>query len=327
MATMPPQSQPWPGNRAVLFVHGIGDAKPGDYAPLMQQVQSILGDGADKVAFYFLYYDQIDEWFASKVQASKQFALLVNAIRSRVAASGPSSASLGNVIAEFAGDVIWPVLIPDARLSVRAALLQQLEQIVLDGQAANVKPRDQHVSIICHSMGCFHVYEALQVAAADPGSGLSPATWGFSFDNVIFMASPVMLIQTAVRAIRPAVPQPETIACASGPLVAPSQPGEQGQPVPMVKRIVSITGNMDPVGGYLVRKQLPWAYMNLPGQIPFVDNEQVVQVDGSDDLSLAALLQDAISDGGSPKITPENPHDWGAYIGRHSDDLRTWLLG
>jgi len=43
MATMPPQSQHWPGTRAVLFVHGVGDAKPGDYAPLLQQMQAILG--------------------------------------------------------------------------------------------------------------------------------------------------------------------------------------------------------------------------------------------------------------------------------------------
>ncbi len=262
---MPPQTQRWPGTRAVLFVHGVGDAKPGDYAPLVQQVQQILGAGANQIAFYFLYYDQINQWFENKVQASKEFASLTNAIRVRLGSTSPNSTTLGNAIADFGGDVLWPVLIPDARLAVRAALLQQLEQIVLDGQKANVIPRQQQVSIICHSMGCFHVYEALQAAAVDPDSGLSPATWGFSLDNVIFMASPVMVIRSIVQDIRAVVPQIESIACVAAALSAPSQPGDQGQAVPLVKRIVSITGNLDPVGGYLMRKQLDWGYMNLPG--------------------------------------------------------------
>jgi hypothetical protein len=42
---------------------------------------------------------------------------------------------------QVAGDVIWPVLIPDARLAIRAAVLQQLQTMVLDGIAAGVQPR------------------------------------------------------------------------------------------------------------------------------------------------------------------------------------------
>lgn len=36
-------SQPWPSNRAVLLVHGIGNAKPGDYTGLRQRVEAALG--------------------------------------------------------------------------------------------------------------------------------------------------------------------------------------------------------------------------------------------------------------------------------------------
>jgi hypothetical protein len=326
MATMPPQSQHWPGTRAVLFVHGVGDAKPGDYAPLLQQMQAILGDRGNQVAYYFLYYDQINQWFANKLQASKEFSQLVGALRSRIGGSTPNAVTLGNAIADFAGDVIWPVLIPDARLSIRAALLQQLGQIRVDGQKAGVNVREQHVSIICHSMGCFHVYEALQAAVQDPHFGLAPATFGYSLDNVIFMASPVMLIRTVAQAISAAIPQPETIATLASNLTNPSEPGDQNQPVPIAKQIVSITGNLDPVGGYLIRDQLSWAYMNLPGQLSFVDEEQFVQVNGSDDLHLASILQDAINGGGAPKITPANPHAWGEYIRRHENDLQKWLL-
>lgn len=326
MATMPPQSQRWPGDRAVLFVHGIGDAKPGDYAPLLQQVQTILGTAGTEIAYYFLYYDQINQWFANKVQASKEFSQLVGAIRSRIGGPTPDAMTLGNTIADFAGDVIWPVLIPDARLSVRAALLQQLGQILEDGKTAGVDVRKQHVSIICHSMGCFHVYEALQAAVKDPRFGLAPATFGYSLDNVIFMASPVMLIRSVGQAIRNAIPQPDTLATLASDLTNPSEPGDENQPVPIAKRIVSITGNLDPVGGYLIREQLPWAYMNLPGQISFVDKEEFVAVDGSDNLQLASILQDAIKDGAAPKITAANPHDWSAYIQRHDKDLESWLL-
>ncbi len=54
----------WPGKRAVLLVHGVGNAKPGDYAPLAQQVESLLGASASQFAVYFLYYDQINDWLA-----------------------------------------------------------------------------------------------------------------------------------------------------------------------------------------------------------------------------------------------------------------------
>src|SRR5579884_783563 len=59
--TLPAQSQKWPADRALLFVHGIGNPKAGDYDPLVAEVRAILGDAAARYAFYFLYYDQINE--------------------------------------------------------------------------------------------------------------------------------------------------------------------------------------------------------------------------------------------------------------------------
>lgn len=319
MPTLPPQTQRWPADRALLLVHGIGNAHPGDYAPLVAQLQQALGDDARKLAVYFLYYDAINEWFAAKTQAAAQVAALVSTIRSRVDAT-----ALGNVIADFAGDVIWPVLVPDARQAVRVAMLQQLQQIVSDGVRAGFQPRDQHLSIMCHSLGCFHTFETLHAAAKSTTDGLAPGTDGVRFDNVIFMASPVQLIRTVAGALGGAVPQLSTLATVSSATL--SMPAERivtGDVVQSVRRTVSITGNLDPVGGWFFRQRADWAYMSLPGQVAFVDAEQEHLTKESD---LLALLQQSLRDREPPAITANNPHDWGAYIDRHAGDLRQWLL-
>ncbi len=322
MAIQPPQTQKWPDRHAVLFVHGVGNARPGDYAPLVQQLETILGADAAKFAIYFLYYDQINDWFSQKTQANLVFTQLVQAIGKRFDAS-----ALGNVIADFGGDVLFPVLLADARLAVRSAVLQQLQQIVLDGKAAGVQPRNQHLTIIAHSLGCFHVYEALTYASATPSEGLGPASSGTILDNLIFMASPVQLIRTVGRDMGPAVPQPESIySVSAASLQIPAEPGGEDEPVRCARRTVAITGNLDPVGGYFVREQLAWAYMNLPDQTSIIDKEEVASVNGSETLSLTSILQDALQSGGPPRITPDNPHDWSAYVARHAIDLRQWLL-
>jgi hypothetical protein len=323
MAVQSPQTQKWPDRHAVLFVHGVGNAQPGDYGPLVAQVEELLGDDANKFAIYFLYYDQVNNWFAQKEQLRLQCAQLVRAIGKRLDGS-----SLGNVIADFGGDVIWPVLLADARLAVRTAVLQQLQQIVLDGKAANVQPRNQHLSVIAHSMGCFHVYEALMYAAATPAEGLGPASAGIVLDNLIFMASPVQLIRTVAGELGSAVPQRESIFSVSAPaLEIPWEPGGENEPVRCARRTVSIAGNLDPVSGYFLRKPLAWAYMNLPDQLSFIDQEQVgATVDGAEKLSLTSVLQSALRQEGPPNITPMNPHDWSAYVQRHATDLRTWLV-
>lgn len=318
-----PQSQRWPADRAVLFVHGIGNARPGDYAPLGAQLENILGERAGDFALYFLYYDQINDWFATKTQAALQVEQLIGLIRSNL---NSSNASLGNAVADFAGDVIWPVLVADARTAVREAYLNQLRQIVRDGEDAGLPPRRQRVTIIAHSLGCFHTYEALHEAAADEGQGLSPARWGLEFANVIFMASPVQLIRTVASAVSLAVPQREGLYCVSGPsLEIPFELDFDGNRVRSAKRTVSITGNLDPVGGHLLRSRLPWAYMDLPGQESFIDQQQLVASDLSEEDSLVAVVQSALRDGAPPSIAPANPHDWSTYISRNAGELRQWL--
>ena len=321
MAILPPQTQKWPSNRAVLFVHGVGSSKQGDYDPLVDQLKTILDADAKKLAMYFLYYDQVNDWFAAKLQAGAVFTKLVETISAK-----HDSTSLGNAAADFAGDVIWPVLIPDSRLAVRAAVMQQLQQVVLDGIAAKVQPRDQHISIIAHSLGCFHIYEAMTYASANPAEGLGPASAGVVLDNLIFMASPVQLIRSTAQALGGAVPQRSTIFSVAKPaLEIPWEKGDDDQPVRCAKRTVSITGNLDPVGGFLMRAKQPWGYMDLPGQEAFIDQEKVAKVNGSEEISLTSLLIDALATQGPPRITPENPHDWSAYVARHAAELRQWL--
>jgi hypothetical protein len=331
--TLTPQTQRWPADRAILFVHGIGNAGVGDYSLLVEQVHALLGDDAKRFAFYFLYYDEINDWFAAKLQAGALIEKLIGGVRSQFSQSNgaapAASIGLGNAVAEFAGDVLWPVLLADARTAIRAMYLNQLRRIVRDGEDAKVPARRQHVTIIAHSMGCFHTYEALGEAAADKGQGLSPATWGVRFDNVIYMASPVQLIRTVARDIQGVVPSKETLHCASGSALAlPSEASVSGVPITSARRTVSITGNLDPVGGHLMRTRLPWAYMDFPDQAtfePYIDQQQVATTGSGEDLTLAGLLEAALRDGAAPNITPENPHDWSAYIARHAEQLKAWL--
>jgi hypothetical protein len=317
------QSQTWRAKKAILFVHGVGNASTGDYAPLVAQVEQILGDDARNFALYFLYYDQINDWFANKNQAGAQFEQLVGVIRSR---SNVQNAALGNAIAEFAGDVLWPVLLADARTAVREAYLNQLRQIVRDGEHAGVPAPFQEISTIAHSLGCLHTYEALAEAALDPGQGLAPASWGIQFANVIYMASPVQLIRTVADAIAFAVPVRRSLHCLAGPaLEAPAEETIDHGRIPSARRTISITGNLDPVGGHFFRDRADWAYMNLPGQESLIDRQQVVNGSLSEELSLANLLSIALHERERPTIAPQNPHDWSAYVARHADDLRTWL--
>lgn len=318
-----PQSQRWPADRAVLFVHGIGNARPGDYAPIGAQLESILGDRAGGFALYFLYYDQINDWFSTKTQAGLQVEQLIGLIRSNL---NSGNVSLGNAVADFAGDVIWPVLVADARTAVREAYLNQLRQIVRDGEDAGVPPRRQRVTVIAHSLGCFHTYEALHEAATDEGQGLSPARWKVRFANVIYMASPVQLIRTVASAISLAIPQRESLHCVSRPsLDVPYELDDDGNRVLSARRTVSITGNLDPVGGHLFRSRLPWAYMDLPGQESFIDEQKLIASDLSEEQALVAVVESALRDGGPPSIAPTNPHDWSTYISRHTEELRQWL--
>jgi hypothetical protein len=324
-----PQTQRWPADRAILFVHGVGNASVGDYTPLVEQVQAMLGDDARRFAFYFLYYDEINDWFAAKNQAGALFEQLIGGVRSKLS-GGAAPVGLGNAIAEFAGDVLWPVLLADARTAVRTMYLNQLRQIVRDGENAKVAVDKQQITIIAHSMGCFHTYEALREAATNQQVMLSPDTWGVRFANVIYMASPVQLIRSVAREIQGVVPRKETLHCVAGNALAmPSEPNLSGVPVMSARRTVSITGNLDPVGGHLIRNKLPWAYMDFPNEPtfePYIDPQQLATIGSGEDVTLAELFQSALREGGAPKITPENPHAWDAYVARRADQIKTWLV-
>ena len=318
MATLPPQSQKWQSDRALLLVHGIGNARPGDYGALVAQLTNILAKQPKPYAIYVFYYDQVNDWFAQKNSAPLVVSSLVGSLR-----KGLDATRLGNVVADFLGDVIWPILLLDARDAVRTALLRQLQQIVLDGKQAGVRQPSQHLSIIAHSMGCFHVFETLHAAAKSTSEGLAPATDGVQFDNVIFMASPVQVIRSATASIRALVPRASDLTCLSAPtLEMPSEDDGTGTRIPSAKQTISVTGNLDPVGGYFFRKQLPWGYMNLPNQKSLIDQQEWVDINEAE---LAGILQASLRDHAPPSITPENPHDWSAYVARHAADLNQWL--
>jgi len=313
----PPQSLNWPSDRALLLVHGVGNARPGDYDSLFAQLKGILADQVDQYAIYMFLYDQVNNWFATKTQAANGFKALVGALKTELDAT-----ALGSAAADFAGDVIWPVLIADAREAIRTAFFEQLHQIKADGIRAGFEAPFQKISIIAHSMGCFHTFETLHAAARRKTQGLAPGTHGFRFENVIFMASPVQLIRTMGGAIHGVIPQPSSLTCVSAPqLSMPSERIITGDVIASAKHTVSITGNLDPVGGHLFGNRLEWAYMNLPEQESKVDQ----QSQGLNEAQLASLLRQSLSEQDPPQLTVQSPHDWGGYVARHAADLEEWL--
>jgi hypothetical protein len=92
---LPDQRQRWTSNRAVLLVHGIGNAKPGDYKPLVAQVNAALGDAADTTAIYQLWYDQVNDWFAAKTQLGDVLQKAVGELASAI-----DDPTIGQTIAE-----------------------------------------------------------------------------------------------------------------------------------------------------------------------------------------------------------------------------------
>lgn len=315
-----PQSIPnWGGNRALLFVHGIGDAMPGHYQHLVDRFRVILGAAVNEFAIYTLYYDEQNDWFARKTQAAEKLERLVNSIRSK-AGEGDFAESA----ADFAGDVVWPVLSINARMCVRTAFMAQLQQIVIDGIESGVPASRQHLSIICHSLGCFHTYETLHFAARSVADGLTPGTDAVRFDNVILMASPVMLIRTVAGGLGDIIPNKQSLACvADAKLTIPSETLVGGEIVTSVRRWISITGTLDPVGGHFARRKCAWAYMDVEGQISIIDDQELLDVGDS---QLSEVFRNAIAGNLPPKIAVVNPHDWSGYIDRHEESLRAWLL-
>lgn len=317
----------WPSDRALLFVHGVGNAKPGDYANLVGAVSTALGAGASTFAIYELYYDVYNDWLAAKTGLADKLAPLVGWIRGAVdrdQGGGADGAELASSIADYAGDVLWPVLSPSARLIIQEAYLAQLKQIVLDGITAGVPSRFQQLSIICHSLGCFHTYEALHAAARSKAHKLQPVTDRVRFANVIMMASPTQMIRSVAEALGAVVPQRDQLHTLDGSALSlPSQARAGSGDQPSVARWVSVTGELDPVGGYFFRRRANWAYMSVPTQESIIDPQSALNVGSK--AELATRLRSALREREAPDISITNPHSWDGYVARHSVELRQWL--
>lgn len=312
------QSQAWRSDRAVLLVHGIGNAKPGDYTLLRQRVEAALGPAAADTAIYQLFYDQVNDWFAGKTQLGDLLTKATGALSSRIA-----DPEIGQTVAEMCGDILWPVLVADARTAVREAYLRQLKQMVQDGMASGRAESDQRISIICHSLGCFHTYEVLHHAARTSSHRLRPASDGVRFSNVIFMASPVQLIRTVAEAMGNLVPNRRWLYSVQGDALSiPFEESELG-PVRSVQRWVSITGDLDPVGGHFFRSRAEWATMKVDGQETFVDTQSALNIASKQQLTQA--LAASLRSHAPPDIRPTNPHSWENYVDGHAAQLRTWL--
>ena len=315
------QSQPWSDSRALVLVHGVGDYKKGDYNKLLLSLENAIGPAMwKKFAVYTVFYDLLNDWAAEKTQAANLLAALVDRLKLHFETS-----KLGEVAAESAGDVLWPVLELDARSAIRDAIIAQLQQVVLDGDRAGVARRDQKISIVGHSLGCFHTYEAISAAANDPQYRLQPVADAVQFDSVVLMASPVQIIRSAAGWIGRLIPDPDGLSCLRNTrLDLPGMTNVAGRFVPSARRFVSLTGTLDPVGGYLLRDRLDWAYMNIIGQESVVDPQDLLTI--PDAKTLIASLAAAKGSAKGLPFTVNNPHDWVGYVERNAKGVKEWLV-
>lgn len=316
-----PQSRKWPSDRALMLVHGIGDYHEGDYDRLERALESALGDEAwARYAIYEMFWDPISDWFKEKLQAKELFTRLLAQLKEFFDAS-----HAGAWAAEGVGDVIWPVLLLDAREALRAACVRQIQQIVKDGRSAGIARPDMKLSIMAHSLGCFHTYEALSAAATDEDLQLNTSTTGIQFSSVVMIASPVQMIRAAASALGRTVPMPGRLYCLKNPvLVAPGYTKRGGQFVPYTRRLLALTGDLDPVGGHLWRRKLGWAYMDIPGSDRIVETQKLVNLQSENDL--AGLIEQALAANRHWTTMPDNPHDWVQYVEHNAAALRQWML-
>jgi hypothetical protein len=169
------------------------------------------------------------------------------------------------------------------------------------------------------------MYEALSAAATDEQLELATTSTGIQFSSVVMMASPVQMIRAVASALGKAVPKPAGLFCIKNPsLTVPGYMKRGGQFVPYMRRLLSITGDLDPVGGYLWRRKLDWAYMDIPGTDRYVEPQQIAGLESDDDL--ASMTQRAMQSGQHWTMQPNNPHDWVHYVEHNAERLRHWML-
>jgi hypothetical protein len=316
-----PESQPWPDRRALVLIHGVGSYAKANYTRLLTELESAIGTTAwRQIAVYTTLYDVFNDWMAEKLQCKSLVDELVDRLKFHF-----SSDALGEFAAEGAGDVVWPILSLDARHALRDAIAAQLQRVVLDGDRAGVRRAQQKITIACHSLGCFHTYEVLAAIAADPRYRLQPVEDAVQFDNVLMFASPVQLIRSVSGWLGRLVPETDDLACLLGRgLTLPGELNLLGRFTPSTRRFVSITGDLDPVGGYLLRDRLGWGYMDIPGQESHIDAQTLTGPVSA--TSLAAALHAAMQDRKGLPFSPDNPHDWIAYVRRNSALVKECVL-
>jgi hypothetical protein len=318
-----PQSQSWPKQSAVLFIHGIGNAKPGHYDPLLKEFDQRVGPAvAQDIAKYCIYYDDLNDWFQDKVGLASQLSALQGFINAEV--SKETAPDLGAAVAAFLGDVMLPILNEAARIAVRDRILAQLQRIRLDGNKSGVQYHNQRISIVCHSMGCFHTYEALHAAASNPAYQLMPVSDSMRFRSVQFMASPVQLIRTVAGKFGALVPKGNLATLSDQGLFRPFEKDVvTGEPVFSVKNWISIAGDLDPVGGHFFKRKAAWAYMDPQGQSSLIDDQKSLNI--KDKMDLIGILTDIALKGEASAEILRDPHSWSAYIANHAPQMAQWL--
>jgi hypothetical protein len=164
----------------------------------------------------------------------------------------------------------------------------------------------------------------LHEIATDAALNLRPFTDGVKFHGVVFMASPVQLIRTLGQHVGGLLP-PGLASLATAGIDIPAE-RVFGAAHTSVQQWISVVGDLDPVGGFFVRKKEDWAYMSVtaPQAVAIIDPELLI---GTGDVraDLNALLRQSLSSGAPPSVPVNNPHSWMDYIQRHQGDLAAWI--
>ena len=321
-----PIVQNWESPAAVLLVHGIGNDTSDDLIPIENELRQVISNDNGSLSCYRFSYEFINDWITEKTQVKKVVAKLKNSISEKL-----GSTETTNIVTDYLADVIWPLLSSDIRRAIRKALIQQLQQIVKDGIDSGFPKDTQKITIMAHSLGCFYTYEALHYCATHPDEQLQPATHGVRLENVILMASPVQLIRTVASTIKPIIPEPDDLAALALPELAfPFEKTFYGTVTPLVKNWYTITGDLDPIGGHLMRRKLDWAYTaippndGLPPATEVIERQDWCSINTMDEL--VEQLKEAITGDEFPKISINNPHSWMRYIEHHKQELEQWFV-
>lgn len=316
-------SQRWPGNRAVLLCHGVGNYAAGDYEGVREALRQAVGPAQwDSIAVYEVYYDHVNDWFTQKNQVQQAAANALGFVKGLFDPDAVSQAA-----AEGAADVLWPVLSLPARDALRRTYIAQVIQMVLDGvDPSGHAVRDQKIVLIGHSLGCFHTYEALWSLANDPQYGLQPAFGdGPIFQSTLLIASPIQLMRSVAGHLGGTIPERERLATTRAASLAVPFQSVGGRRFPITRKLVSLTGTMDPVGGHLFGRKVGEAYMSLADPLfePHVEAQHLVSRPA--DADLMSLFAELVGRS-KPDLSIENPHSWERYVANNGDLIRQCVL-